>query len=243
MRGMWFGVVMCIIGAVSPLHALEDAYPLIKTTTGVTYKNCTVTKVEPDAITLIHSDGAAKIPFDQLSPELQKKYHYDPKLAEKYIAEKIAKREEQLNRMLKANPDATISSITAPAKPAAVVIPPQPPRPANRLTRAEVHKIAQMLGIDPSADTVPTRTYANGDYVRDAEARQAEATRRSMGFWGDLGGAAQYAEELKKRDVSLAENRFLDNVIKAASLAGSNAPDEFRRLISEIKDYIRLVDL
>ncbi len=240
---MWFGVIICISWAVSPLRALEDAYPLIKTTTGVTYKNCTVTKVEPDAITLVHSDGAAKIPFDQLSPELQKKYHYDPKLAEKYISEKIARREEQLNRMLKSNPDATISSVTAPAKPATVVVPPQPARSVNRLTRAEVHKIAQMLGIDPSTDTVPTRTYANGDYVRDAEARHSESVRRSMGYWGDWGGAAQYAEELKKRDVSLAENRFLDNVIKAAALAGSNAPDEFRRLISEIKDYIRLVDL
>lgn len=243
MRGMWFGVIMLIIGGVYPLPATETPYPEIKTTTGAIYKNATVTKVEPDALTIVHSDGAAKIPFEQLSPELQKKYHYDPKLAEKFIAEKIAKREEQLNRLLKANPNATISSLTTPAKPATPVIPTPPPAPVNRLTKAEIKELAAMIGIDSSADSVPTRTYANGAYVRDAESREAEAYRLSMGYWGNLDGAALKAEEYKKRDVTLAENRFLDNIIKASNLARRNTPDEFRRIINEIKDYIRTLDM
>ena len=52
----------------------------------VIYKDFEVLKVDHDGIRILHSEGAAKIRFAQLSPELQKKYGYDPKKA----AEKAA---------------------------------------------------------------------------------------------------------------------------------------------------------
>jgi hypothetical protein len=49
----------------------------LTTTDGHTYKDCTITKVEPDALRIIHSDDAARIPYDKLPPAIQKQY-FDP---------------------------------------------------------------------------------------------------------------------------------------------------------------------
>ena len=51
---------------------------------GVTYTNAKITRVEPDGITLTHSRGIAKIPFQELSDEIQKAYNYDPAKAASY---------------------------------------------------------------------------------------------------------------------------------------------------------------
>jgi uncharacterized protein YnzC (UPF0291/DUF896 family) len=50
----------------------------IKTINGKEYKNATVSRVEPDGITVKFSGGLVKILFTELSRELQEKYHYDP---------------------------------------------------------------------------------------------------------------------------------------------------------------------
>src|SRR6266516_5351892 len=52
-----------------------------KTIDGKEYENVTVSRVEPDGIVLTFSGGIVKIPFTELSPEVQKKYGYDPKAA------------------------------------------------------------------------------------------------------------------------------------------------------------------
>src|SRR6266404_4720233 len=52
-----------------------------KTNTGQEYRNATVTRVEPDGIVITFSGGIVKIPFTELSAELQKKYGYNPKAA------------------------------------------------------------------------------------------------------------------------------------------------------------------
>lgn len=57
-----------------------------KTVNGKEYKNGTVTRVEPDGIVIKFSGGIAKIPFTDLSPDLQQKYHYDPTAAANYAA-------------------------------------------------------------------------------------------------------------------------------------------------------------
>ena len=49
----------------------------ITTTDGRTYKDCTISKVEPDALRIIHSDGAARLPYEKLPPALQKQF-FDP---------------------------------------------------------------------------------------------------------------------------------------------------------------------
>ena len=68
----------------------------ITTRDGKVYKNVTVEKVDPSGLTVTYSMargglGIAKIPFGQLSPELQTEYGYDPQAAAKYqSAEKQA---------------------------------------------------------------------------------------------------------------------------------------------------------
>jgi hypothetical protein len=50
-----------------------------KTIDGKEYKNVKVSRVEPDGIVIAFSGGIVKLPFTELSPEIQKKYGYDPK--------------------------------------------------------------------------------------------------------------------------------------------------------------------
>jgi hypothetical protein len=52
-----------------------------KTIDGKEYKNVTVSRVEPDGIVVTFSGGIVKIPFTELSPEIQRKYGYDLKAA------------------------------------------------------------------------------------------------------------------------------------------------------------------
>lgn len=59
----------------------------ITTTDGHFYKGVTVTQVEPDALRITHSDGAARISYDKLPATIQKQY-FDP--------EKVAAYREQI---------------------------------------------------------------------------------------------------------------------------------------------------
>ena len=49
----------------------------ITTADGQTYKQCAVTRVEPDALRITHADGTARIPYEKLPPAIQKQY-FDP---------------------------------------------------------------------------------------------------------------------------------------------------------------------
>ncbi len=49
----------------------------ITTTDGKTYRECTITQVEVDALRVSHQDGAARIPYEKLPASLQKQY-FDP---------------------------------------------------------------------------------------------------------------------------------------------------------------------
>ena len=56
----------------------------ITTVSGITYSNCTITKIEPDGINVVYSSGVVKIPFEDLSKAFQKRYHYDQAKAAAY---------------------------------------------------------------------------------------------------------------------------------------------------------------
>jgi hypothetical protein len=58
-----------------------------KTISGKEYKNVKVSRVEPDGIVIKFSGGIVKIPFTELSPEIQKKYAYDSQAVGAYSAE------------------------------------------------------------------------------------------------------------------------------------------------------------
>lgn len=47
-----------------------------KTTDGVIYKNATVKGHDAEFLNIVYEDGAASIPFRDLSPEIQKQYNY-----------------------------------------------------------------------------------------------------------------------------------------------------------------------
>lgn len=49
----------------------------ITTADGQTYKQCEVTRVEPDALRISHTNGAARITYEKLPPALQRQY-FDP---------------------------------------------------------------------------------------------------------------------------------------------------------------------
>jgi hypothetical protein len=75
-----FAVLILCVASV----ALADDF---KTIDGKEYKNAKVSRVEPDGIVITFSGGIVKIPFTELSPEIQKKYGYDSQAAGAYSAE------------------------------------------------------------------------------------------------------------------------------------------------------------
>jgi hypothetical protein len=71
----------------------------IRTIDGKQYKNATVTRAEPDGLVISYSEGIVKIPFTELSTELQQRYLYDPETAKKFAAEGERKQLELYNQI------------------------------------------------------------------------------------------------------------------------------------------------
>ena len=55
-----------------------------------TYEHATITAVEPDGLHITYDAGVEKIPFSNLSPELQKQYGYSPAQAAAYQNQEVA---------------------------------------------------------------------------------------------------------------------------------------------------------
>lgn len=82
------------------IHVDPDTEEMtITTTDNVVYKNCRISRSEPDGITFIHSKGVSKIPFTRLPSEFAEGYDYNPQEATLY-AKKI--REARAEYMDKA---------------------------------------------------------------------------------------------------------------------------------------------
>ncbi|PYL70082.1 MAG: hypothetical protein DMF22_10235, partial [Verrucomicrobia bacterium] len=75
---------LAILATLFASIALADDF---KTVNGKEYKNATLSRVEPDGIVIKFSGGIVKIPFTELSKELQEKYNYNAEAAEKFTAE------------------------------------------------------------------------------------------------------------------------------------------------------------
>jgi len=61
-----------------------------KTLNGKEYKDATITRVEPDGITVKTKSGITKVYFAELPKETQERFHYDPQGASAYAAEQSA---------------------------------------------------------------------------------------------------------------------------------------------------------
>jgi thioredoxin 1 len=89
-------VILCFTSVV-----LADDFKAID---GKEYKNVTVSRVEPDGITLMSKSGISKVYFTELPKEVQERFHYDAAQATAYSAEQAASQEaflmqqEQLRR-------------------------------------------------------------------------------------------------------------------------------------------------
>ena len=108
--------------------ALADDF---KTIEGKEYKNVTVTRVEPDGIVITFSGGIVKLPFVELSPEVQNKYGYDPKAAEEFqqqtyqgdvlrsrqLTEAREKRQKELEEQVRSQPQPAPAPQTIASKP------------------------------------------------------------------------------------------------------------------------------
>jgi hypothetical protein len=73
-------VVLAMVLAALQFAVADD----FKTVGGKEYKHAKVSRVEPDGIVITFSGGIVKIPFTELSAEIQKKYGYDPQAAATY---------------------------------------------------------------------------------------------------------------------------------------------------------------
>ena len=66
----------------------------LTTTTGKTYKQARVFRVEPDGITYMYAGGMSKIPFTELPEAVRKQYNYDPAAAKAFSAQDDAQQSQ-----------------------------------------------------------------------------------------------------------------------------------------------------
>jgi hypothetical protein len=89
--------ILCALSVgLAPVALAEDEkIPELKTADGKVFQNVTITKVEPDAIRIMHEAGAAKIQFEMIPEELRKKFNMSSESVDLY-REKI--REQQVKQ-------------------------------------------------------------------------------------------------------------------------------------------------
>jgi hypothetical protein len=94
------GTIALVTSAVAEAGG---AKPLITLTTksGRTYEKSRVTSTDPDGIRIVHADGAAKIPFSELSQEQREEYGFDADKAAAYKLQQDKRASEDLANEVK----------------------------------------------------------------------------------------------------------------------------------------------
>lgn len=85
---------LAVLLLLLPVLACADD---LVTTTGEAFKNCRITRAEPDGLVVRHSKGITKIPFENLSTNLQQQYHYDANKAQAYQTD-VQRQRTEANR-------------------------------------------------------------------------------------------------------------------------------------------------
>jgi hypothetical protein len=86
-------VPLVIVALAAMLHAVDTSKPFDLTTMlGEKFKNCHITKVTPDGLTIVHDGGVARISFAILDDEWKQQFNYDPEKAREYAKEQDEKR-------------------------------------------------------------------------------------------------------------------------------------------------------
>jgi hypothetical protein len=96
--------------------ALAPQTSLTITTSSRTYNHCSITLVEPDGLTISHSGGVSKIPFNDLPESYSEQYHYDSNKAAAYATEMAQQRAETAARNRKLSTASRDDSSERPRK-------------------------------------------------------------------------------------------------------------------------------
>jgi hypothetical protein len=152
----------------------------IKTVAGKEYKNVKISRAEPDGLVIIASYGIIKIPFTELPPELQQKYHYDAKAADTYrkqLDDAKALREQSIAaaQQKRAQQLAAAAAAAAAAAPiASATARPDPPAEAqtNRtLSEPSLHGTMLDRPSGTSTQHTGTKCFIQGHVVQVIEAK------------------------------------------------------------------------
>lgn len=78
--------LVALLSSLFIITACARAGETFTTITGQQFTDVTIAAVEPDGLKLVTDAGIVKLPFRDLSPDIQKRYHYDPAAAAQYAA-------------------------------------------------------------------------------------------------------------------------------------------------------------
>lgn len=116
-------LLFALATGVLVVRADDEKFPLLKAGNNA-YTNVTITSVTASDIYFIHAAGMANVKIKDLSPELQKHFHYNPaqaRAAEEKLAENNVKYHEQLlHQPVVRPPDMTRGPEAAPVPAEAV---------------------------------------------------------------------------------------------------------------------------
>ncbi|MDX2108660.1 MAG: C1 family peptidase [Verrucomicrobiota bacterium] len=88
---VWYRLLVIVFlwaGAVA-VHAAGETFDKLELN-GVVYIKVRVTEVTPESVTLFHQKGVTKLMLEQLSPEWQQHFHYDPAAAAAYREKRLS---------------------------------------------------------------------------------------------------------------------------------------------------------
>jgi hypothetical protein len=175
--------------------ALADDF---KTTKGKEYKNATVSRVEPDGIVIRFTGGIVKIPFAELSQELQQKYGYNPEAAKQFAAD-VAQKQQALYLAARPQlPDAA-SAVTAPtAKTNDNATPNATATPAADLESRNARRQRQAELRDAQNETQAMKAESRGDHFGAKVIRIRAEYEKRIRAAKDAGNQA-LANELEKQ--------------------------------------------
>jgi hypothetical protein len=98
---------LCLSSSLSlsqeaPLPEPAPDFAELVTTSGKSYRNVFVTKVEADAILIRHADGLSRVSLFDVSEEIQVRYHFDPVEGMKTYRKNLAENRERQKELFLA---------------------------------------------------------------------------------------------------------------------------------------------
>ena len=107
------GLIFALLFSVTAIGCLPlcaDETNVTLTLDGVTYSNVTFETVTPYAVSIRHEHGIASVPLEKLSPELQKRFGYEPNKAAQYHTAELQAQQAEAERLrrIKEQQDADV---------------------------------------------------------------------------------------------------------------------------------------